>query len=230
MKKIMILLSLLILSFGANAKVYDFKNLYKTLGYSKDSNYFNATPDELMSIESYIDKYDSFYTEINNYLRYYPAPYEYNGSGPEDSKEMVKNIDRVIGRAPKIPSDIILFRGLTLKWHQNKAFEIGEEYFDKAYISTSTSYSVADYFAKGLSDEKRINEKKAIFALYFEQKIVKGLLIDQGEDEVILPHGQRFKIMQKKTMKEYDYYLVQVCEKICKESIEKKDVLEWWAN
>lgn len=222
--------SLFIISFGLHAKVYEFKNLYQSLGYTKDSNYFNASPDEVMSIESYIDKYDSFYAEINNFLRYYPAPYEYNGSGPESSKEMVKNIDRVISRAPSIPSDIILFRGLTLKWHQNKPFEIGEVYFDKAYISTSTTYSVAEYFAKGLSDEKRVNEKKAIFALYFEQKVVKGLLIDQGEDEVILPHGQRFKIMDKRNMPEYDYYLVQVCPKICKERIEKPEVLKWWKN
>ncbi len=227
----LILSTLLALSTVSSfAKVYDFKKLYRDLGYTKQTNYFGATMDEQMSIESYIDKYESFYTEINNYLRYYPAPYEYDGTSPDMAKQNVKDIDHILSKAPLIPKDIILFRGLTLKWHQDKPFEIGEEYSDKAFISTSTTFSVAEDFAKALSSDKHKDERKALFALYFDQPRVKGLLIDQGEDEVILAHGERFRIMQKKTELEYDYYLVQVCPKICKEEISRSEIQQWWSQ
>lgn len=227
MKNLFVLI-LFTLSQGLSAKVYDFKSLYKQLGYDKQSNYFGATQDEIFSIESYIDKYETFYAEINNFLRFYPDSYDFEGTTPELAKQNVKDIDNIIKRTPKLPNDIILFRGLTLKWHGDKQFELGEEYFDKAYISTSTSYLSAEYFAKGLSTEKHKNEKKALFALYFEQSEVKGLLIDQGEDEVILPHGQKFRIMRKVHRAEYDYYLVQVCNKSCRLEIEQKEINDWW--
>lgn len=215
-------------SFLAIGKVYDFKKLYHDLGYEKQKNYFNSTPDEVMSIESYIDKYESYYTEINNFLRYYPSPYDWSGTSPKEAKKNVKDIDHIISKAPLIPGDIILFRGLTLKWRQDKAFAIGEEYVDKAYISTSTTYSQAEYFAKGLNTDKSEGHKKALFALYFDQTQVKGLLIDQGEDEVILKHGERFRIMKKKELGEYDYYLVQVCHKVCSPVIKSSTVEDWW--
>jgi hypothetical protein len=229
-KKFFFLTLILTYSFFSFGKVYEFKKLYKDLGYDKQKDYFNSTPDEVMSIESYIEKYESYYVEINNYLRYHPAPYEWDGTSPEDAKKNVRDIDHIISKAPEIPNDIILFRGLTLKWRQDKAFEIGEEYVDKAYISTSTTYSVAEYFAKGLSSDKITSNKKALFALYFDQAHIKGLLIDQGEDEVLLKHGERFKIMKKKEMGEYDYYLVQVCQKKCAPTIQRTEVLEWWKS
>ena len=228
MRKTFFLCLILLQSFLAEARVYDFKKLYEDLGYKKQTNYFNSTQDELMAIESYIDKYDNFYGEINDFLRFHPMPYEWSGTGPEDAKWMVAGIDHIISKAPEIPSDIILFRGLTLKWRGNKAFTVGEEFLDKAFVSTSTTYSEAEYFAKGLSDPKRAKEKKALFALYFDQEHVKGLMIDQGEDEIILNHGKKFRIMEKKVKAEYDLYLVQVCTNTCNSLVKRKEISSWW--
>lgn len=231
MKLKLLVLSLVFIQSGLSfGKVYEFKKLFTDLGYHQQTNYFNSTMDEVMSIESYIDKYESYYSEINNYLRFYPAKYDWDGTTPEMAKQNVKDIDHIISRTPKIPGDIILFRGLTLKWRGDKPFELGEEYMDKAYVSTTTTYSVAEYFAKGLSSDKNLSNKKALFALYFHQPQIKGLLIDQGEDEVILGHGKKFRIMDKIPLAEYDYYLVQVCSKVCETQMKKPDVQEWWAK
>jgi hypothetical protein len=214
----------------SSGKVYEFKKLFQDLGYTAQTNYFNSTVDEITSIESYIDKYESYYSEINNYLRFHPGHYDWDGTSPEMARQNVKDIDHIMTRAPQIPGDIILFRGLTLKWRGDKPFELGEEYQDKAYISTTTTYSVAEYFAKGLSSDKNLSNKKALFALYFSQPKIKGLLIDQGEDEIILGHGKKFRIMDKIPLAEYDYYLVQVCAKICETQMKKKDVQDWWTQ
>ena len=227
----MIKLLILILALSttlAFSKTYEFKQLYQSLGYDKQQDYFNSTPDEVMSIESYIDKYESFYSEINNYLRFGPEFSDYNGTTPELAAQNVKDIDHIISKSPTLPSDIFLYRGLTLKWRQDRPFSIGEEFNDKAYVSTTTTFSVAEYFAKGLSSDRNMSKTKALFALYFSPQKVKGLLIDQGEDEVLLKHGQKFKIMKKSPAQEYDLYLVQICSKTCDESVTNKEVTTWW--
>ena len=206
-------LKLFIFSFflaqSASAGVYDFKKLHHELGYDKTSNDFGASVRELQDLDSYTDKYEDFFAEINGYLRFYPAPYDWSGTGPEEAKVIVNNIDAIFKRVPEIPSDITLFRGVTLEWHQGRPFEIGEEFSDKAYISTTTTRSVALRFANGLDNEKPV--KGAIFTLYFNQPHAKGILIDQGEDEVMLMHGEHFRIMKRDSGEKSDSYLVQIC-------------------
>ena len=197
---------------SAFAGVYDFKKLHHDLGYDNTTDDFGSSTQELQDLDSYTDKYDDFFTEINGYLRFYPAPYDWTGTGPEQAKVMVKNIDAIFKRVPEIPSDITLFHGVTLEWHQGKPFEIGEEYTDQAYISTTTTRSVAQRFANGLDNEKP--EKGAVFTLYFNQPHAKGILIDQGEDEVMLMHGEHFRIMKRDLGEKSDAYLVQICGSI----------------
>ncbi len=226
MMKVITLLALVVLPLKGIGKVYDFQNLYKSLGYGPDQDYFGSTNSQRMSVKTYIDKSDSFYAEINNYLRYYPAPYEWTGTGPEAAKKIVKDLDQVIKKAPKIPADIMLFRGMTLGWRSNKSFEVSEEFTDKAYTSTSTTYKVAEYFATGVTSSKQ--SKKALMAIYFNGKKVSGLLINQREDEVIIPRNQTFKIMDLKTKNNYELYLVQACSKTCDTVVNDAEIMDWW--
>ncbi|MDO8804950.1 MAG: ADP-ribosyltransferase [Elusimicrobiota bacterium] len=213
----------------AGARVYDFKLLYGGLGYPSP-DYFGSDETEVMDLESYTSKEDSFYGEINGYLRFYPAPYEWYGTGPEDAKIIVKNIDRVFDRAPALPGDLMLFRGLDLKFRDNKAYAIGEEFIDKGYVSTSVSYKVARYFAIEIGDNETTASRKAVFALYLNRPGEKGILVDQGEDEVILRHGMKFRVMAKKDgVKKYDLYLVQACLSACADSL-PGDVRGFWRN
>ena len=109
---------------GGGARVYDFKTLYKGLGYPSPT-FFGSSETELMDLDSYTSKQDAFYSEINGYLRFYPAPYDWYGTGPEDAKLIVANIDRIFTRAPALPSDLVLFRGLDLKFRASHASRRG---------------------------------------------------------------------------------------------------------
>jgi len=197
-------------------RTYDFKTLYKSLGYPSP-DYFGSTGDEINDLETYTSKEDTFYKEINGYLRYYPGPYEWDGTGPEAAKVIVADIDRIFSRVPALPQDLVLFRGLGLGYHGNKPYAAGEEFTDKAYISTSASFKVAKYFAVDMDGENK--DRKAIFAVYFSRPGEKGILFDQGEDEVILKHGRKFRVMAARDMKRYDLYLVQACADSCDTAI-----------
>lgn len=214
---------------AAGARVYDFKTLYGGLGYPSP-DYFGAGENEVADLETYISKEDANYREINDYLRFYPQPYDWYGIGPKDAKAMVKNIDRVFGRVPALPGDLVLFRGLDLKFHGDKGYEINEEFTDKGYVSTSASFKVARYFAIEINNNAVTSSRKAVFAIYFNPPGEKGILIDQDEDEVLLRHGMKFKVMAKKdNVKKYDLYLVQVCSGPC-ETLLRNDVRDFWSN
>lgn len=211
---------------AAGAHVYDFRSLYGSLGYPSP-DYFGSSEEELQDITTYTSKEDTFYGEINGYLRFHPAPYEWYGTGPEDARVIVEHIDRVFDRAPAIPGDLILFRGLGLGWHGNKPFAAGEEFTDKGYVSTSVTYSVARYFALEMGDEDK-PDRRAIFAIYFTRPSEKGILVDQGEDEVMLPRGRKFRVMARKAgVLKYDLYLVQACAASCETTL-RGDVGAFW--
>ena len=210
------------------SRVYEFKALWQGLGYppaaglseSEDAvRSFGATDDEVMDLATYTSKEDTYYSEINNYLRYYPKPYDWYGIGPEEARRMVGNLDRVFTRVPALPGDVMLFRGVDLKYRASRPYALGEEFSDKGYISTSVSYKVARYFAVEIDDNEATASRKAVYAIYLSRP-EKGILIDHAEDEVILGRGMKFKVMAKKdNVKKYDLYLVQACSGPCAASI-----------
>ncbi|MDT8286846.1 MAG: ADP-ribosyltransferase, partial [Elusimicrobiales bacterium] len=211
------------------ARVYDFRTLYAGLGYPSP-DYFGSTADEVMDLQTYTSKDDTYYGEINGYLRYHPAPYEWYGTGPEDAKVIVKRLDRIMGRAPAIPGDIVLFRGLGLGWHGNKPFADGEEFTDKGYVSTSVSYEVARYFAVEKDPDEAAASRRAVFAVYFTRPAERGILIDQGEAEVMLERGRKFRVMARADgREEFDLYLVQACAVKCETAL-KPDAAAFWSD
>ncbi len=213
---------------AAGAHVYDFKTLYAGLGYPSPG-YFGSSAEEVEDLGAYTSKEDAFYKEINGYLRYYPAPYEWYGTGPEDAKLIVGCLDNIFARTPSLPGDLVLFRGLGLGYRQNKPFALGEEFIDKGYVSTSVTYSVARHFAVEMSGEGNPSGR-AILTFYFARPGEKGILVDQGEDEIILPHGHKFRVMGKKAgIKKYDLYLVQVCAAACDTTV-RGDVKDFWED
>ena len=177
-------------------------------------------------IETYTSKDDSFYGEINGYLRYYPGEYEWYGTGPEDARKIVARLDTVFANVPDLPRDAVLFRGLRLGWHGNKPFSEGEEYVDKGYVSTSFSLKVAEHFALEMGDEEDAGARKAVLAIY-SARAEKGILVDQGEDEAILPHGRRFRVMASRPGPGYDLYLVQLCPAACLKAASPEAAAFW---
>jgi hypothetical protein len=209
-------------------KIYSFAELSQQLGYP-DESYFGSSDDEISDLETYISKEDTHYKEINNYLRYFPAPYDWYGIGPEQAKTMVKNIDSIFTKIPTIPQNLLLFRGVNLNYRKNKSFDIGEEFIEKGYVSTSTSLRVATHFATKLNDTSA-STKKAVLVLYQNTPNHKGILIDQNEDEVLLKRDQPMKVMAyKKTNPLYETYLVQVCKTSCEKEM-NQDVKNYWSQ
>lgn len=214
--------------YALEYKTYKFHKLAEQLGYPNET-YFGSTGDEVSDLETYTSKEDAFYREINDYLRFYPAPYDWSGTTPQDARAMVASIDKIFARIPAIPQDLILFRGVGLKHRKNKSFRIGEEFVEKGYVSTSTSFKVAKHFAAKESDESTA-AKKVIFVLYQNFPGQRGILIDQDEDEVLLKHGQALKVMAlKKTGLTDEIYLVQVCKTSCTKRM-NKDIIRFWKN
>ncbi|PIU17979.1 MAG: hypothetical protein COT18_11455 [Elusimicrobia bacterium CG08_land_8_20_14_0_20_59_10] len=221
---------------ASSARVYDFKALWKGLGYPALGQYgesedavrsFGATDDEVMDLATYTSKDDAYYREINNYLRYHPLPYEWYGISPEYARGMVKNIDSVFSKVPSLPADLMLFRGLDLQFRDSRPYAMGEEFSDKGYVSTSVSYKVARYFAVEMNDNADTPSRKAVFAIYLS-RAEKGILVDHAEDEVILPRAMKFKVMAKKDgVKKYDLYLVQACSGACASAISLEAASFW---
>lgn len=207
-------------------KTYQFNDLSHLLNYPNDT-YFGSTEDEISDLETYTSKEDDFYKEINNYLRFYPKPYDWSGTGPTQAKTIVTNIDQIFTKVPSLPENLILFRGVNLKHRKNKSYSIGEEIIEKGYLSTTTTFEVADYFATKINPES-LKSKNAILVIYQSSKDQKGILFDQGEDEVLIKHNQKLKIMSlKKSNPNYETYLVQACLAVCEASM-NVDIIKFW--
>ena len=212
---------------AVGARVYDFKALYRGLGYPSPY-FFGSTEAEVRDLDAYTTQEDPLYGEINGYLRYYPAPYDWYGTGPEDAKVIVKHIDNIFKRVPALPADLILFRGLGLGYRGNKPFDIGEEFSDKGYTSASASYKVAYHFAVEMADGEEKPSRRALFVMYLTRPGEKGILVDQGEDESILGRGGKFRVMAKKDGSvKCDLYLVQVCAASCETALRPEAGAFW---
>ena len=72
------------------------------------------------------------------------------------------------------------------------------------------------------------SSRKAIFTFYLNAPSLKGLLIDETEAEVLLKHGTKIKVMSLKNKNiPYDFYLAQICVKVCNQKLDTK-ALEIW--
>ncbi len=230
--KSFILLVLFSLSFNLFAleyKTYKFNKLAKLMGYPSE-NFFGSTEKEIFDLNNYTDKEDPCYQEINGFLRFFPAQYEWYGTGPDEAKIIVESIDHIFTKAPALPEDLILFRGVSLSFRKNKSFSIGEEFLDKGFVSTSTDFKVAYHFAVEMNNDNP-EKKKAIYVLYQNAPDQKAILIDQEEDEVILKHGQLMKVMATRKNKNaaFETYLVQICKIDCDQSM-NADIKKFWST
>ena len=232
MKKALFSLSIIILfcaSLSSYAQVFEHKELANLLGYHSDvlENKL-LTQSERIAIEKYSAYSTAYYEDINPYLRGQAVDYQY----VKDEKEMkflIKEIDSGLSRLPALPKNLVLFRGEGLSYRGNKPHQLGEIISQLAYISTSSSLKEAKDF---------ITLNGTLFILYSTQKKFKGIVMNEGETEVLLPRAQFLKIMKTRRMKddgrkENAYVaLVQVCETktTCESHISNPHALKIWEN
>lgn len=211
---------LLMFSRALLAQVYTYDELYRELDYKKIELTVRSS-EKMESLRMYTDVYDSYYKEINGYLRFHPGPYDWYSVTPHDAKEYVEDIDSLIEDHPLLPKGIILFRGTGLNWAKG-SLEINQTFEDKAYTSTSLSVSEAMEFLN--------EESSAMFILYFGgEAVLRGILINPTEKEVLLDRDLTFKVMDKKSQEERRVYLVQICgKKKCDDEVNNPDAKKLW--
>lgn len=207
-----------------NYQPVQFKSLYKHLGY-KDEFYFNATEDEVDALTTYTEKADTYYKDINKFLRSKPPyDYEWYSISPEEALNISTKLNSLIDKMPLLPAPLILYRGLTLDYRKNRLFTEGESFSEAAFFSTSTNLNKAYFFATqycaidtlkkynpALHQERQKNKsEQAILVLYMTSP-QKAVLMDQGEDEVLFKTQQKLKIMKARKVNDVHFYLTQMC-------------------
>lgn len=121
-----------------------------------------------------LDKYTDFGSDdINSQLR-----------AGDKSNPIIKIIDAAILRS-RLSQSIIVWRGTKIL----EGFKIGDEVTELGYVSTSTNYfTAANEFGGASGIQTKIFIPKGANALYLEP------FIKNGQHEVLLPRGSKFRI------------------------------------
>lgn len=205
------------------AQVFTQQELANKLGYN--SNIYEnqiLSSDERESLSSYISYDDPLYEDVNGYLRGTTSEFWYFSSTSQIDSH-IKLMDRAIAKLPRLPSEMILFRGQTLGYRKDKKFEVGEIITDKAYWSTTTNLKVAESFA---------SVDGSVFVIYNNQKDFKGVILNTSEDEVLLQRNIVAKVMKSKLRNNIQIALVQLCEteQRCEREVKREDIIKFWSE
>jgi len=192
----LIFISALLFSSSAQARVYTPEEISKHVGYSSIYEHLGLDSKLAISVNAYAypDGYTMQmsapfvnYTKINRWLRGLPIDDFTGGSLVEKIKQVIQDVDFVIQQSHQLPQDLILFRGTNLAWRKS-LYEVGDEFSDLAYISSSLDYQIAGRFmnAKDLA---------VIYVIYSDHSF-HGLWMSPVEKEVLLPRNTVFRVMK----------------------------------
>lgn len=231
MKNILfLLLTLLPLStvFAGHSPLYSYKELSAIVGYTdiyEAQNQKKVLEEEAWALQSYVEYDDPIYPEINQFLRTGKAEDLYYFTSVEDLKKTISNMDNGIKKLAKLPANLMTFRGVTFGFRKNKCYDKNEIYTDKAFVSTSVKLSVAEGFA-GVQSEKA--KGSGILYLYSDSSRHPGILINQLEEEVLLPRGLTFKVMDRVDQGGTCQLLVQICGDTCSDRVKNSTISDAW--
>lgn len=221
---------LMFLSFGINlafaehSPLFTYEELSKVVGYHEIWDAHKSgriSEDEHWALDSYVNYDDPIYPEINRYLRTGETEELYYFESPEALIASILNMDSGITKLATLPDNLMTFRGVTFEFRNKQCYSKGEEFTDKAFVSTSVQFSVAAGFAGINSDSKN---GSGILYLYSDTKSHPGILINSLEKEVLLPRGLTFKVMDRVDRKNACHLLVQICSQSCTQEVSKKEI------
>ena len=157
-----------------------------------------------------ITRYTSHSTELNRHL-----------SGVktitvdtlrEMAEKDIAKIDAVFAKAPPVPDDMVAFSGVqgSIK-NQLMSLKVGEEMTVKRYLSSSLAGSSAADFV----DDGRVFMQIAVpkgnhNAMYIEELALQAM---KRERELLFNRGSTFKLLGKKKLGDYTYYIMEAIEK-----------------
>jgi hypothetical protein len=172
----------------------NFKDFKEAEDWAKQHNN-DVFPELSAKQKDLLDNYKRnslYYKPLNKYLR--TGKYDPEESAWGSTRAMMeatREIDAAI-KASEIPEDIIVFRGMPSELLPKNA--VGAEFTDKGYGSTSLDFEMADKFAKWTREDGftpaiiEIKVPKGSDGIYMEN------LWDNGESELLLPRGTKYKI------------------------------------
>lgn len=215
-------------AFAHNSPFYTYKELSLIVGYSdiyEAQNQKKVLEEEAWALQSYVEYDDPIYPEINNYLRTGKTEELYYFTDTQELIKTITNMDHGIKKLAKLPKNLMTFRGVTFGFRNNKCYEKNEVYTDKAFVSTSVKLAVAEAFA-GVQTEKK--KGSGVLYLYSDASKHPGILINQLEEEVLLPRGLTFKVMDRVDRNGTCQLLVQICGQTCSDKINNSTISEAW--
>lgn len=214
--KIFLTLTLFIAT-QAFAQVYEHSKLQKHVGYSSLYEHPSIKRIQLDFLHYYADKNGPWQKEVNTYLRFG----YWDGWVPDELDESILSVDSLLRSTPKLPKDVILFRGLNMSF-MSRHYSIGEVFTDEAYFSTTSNLVTARNYS-GYSS------KSFVMVLYFEGDNKRGLVLNNRDKEVLLGRTHKYKVMDSAKGNTRRYGLVQICPADgCKDKISSKKISKWW--
>ena len=129
-----------------------------------------------------------WYEPINGYLR----------DGSEIKDEVIKKDIAALDSTMTHPmsQDTVVYRGMQ---QDVSGLEVGDEYSDKAFVSTTLAYSTADAFAT-----KDYNANEVMCEILVPKGARCTVTVDpagaSGEHEILLPRDSKFKVVGKEKL------------------------------
>lgn len=127
------------------------------------------------------------YSEINDYLR----GAEQARKDVADIENIVSAIDKSMDEAPRIPKDMAVFRNIGGKPAALIDLQPGDEFQDKAFVSTTTTGS-GGLVPESLGLNLTIIVRKGSKALY-----TPDISDFPEEKELLLPRNSKFKVLSR---------------------------------
>jgi hypothetical protein len=184
----------------------DSEKIISTLNYQREEGFIaeNNSPVWDMTVTSYTDGTGQ-YNNINGYLREGEFYAEAAGLSPSEVTKTegdIANLTAIIDAAPPLTEDLVTFRGMTGEdvVYQFSNLEVGDQYTEAGFISTSVDKEVAERFTGG----SNVNEDRMMLQI-ISPAGTQGLMPESyqrevtnaqtGEKEWLIQRGTTFDVL-----------------------------------
>jgi len=150
-----------------------------------DSIRERMSSDESGAVAAYSDEYGSHHVRL--VLANPGIEYDFNGDPIERVRRRIKYLDEAISNHGESMEGVELWRGIKSLHHEMKEAEVGNTIEFSSYVSTTVDRSVALSFSK------------SEYPILVKMKAKKGLKVAGyygNEQEVLLPHSTKFKVIK----------------------------------
>jgi hypothetical protein len=188
------------LNLNDTEKVADTLNFQREQGFTAENN----SPVWDMTVTSYTDG-SGQYNNINGYLREGEFYAEAAGLSPSEVMKTegdIANLTAIIDAAPPLTEDLVTFRGITGEdvVYEFSNLEVGDQYTEAGFISTSLDKEVANRFTGG----SNVNEDRMMLQIIspagtqglmpesYQRQVAAGTT---GEKEWLIQRGTTFDVI-----------------------------------